>query len=66
MPPYPTGTGSFLVPATTGASASAAPSATGVTKGAKSVVPFTGDAGRATEPFSSFFVALLGVVAASF
>ena len=63
-PPYPTGTGSFYVPGTTGASASAPPRATGVTRRGKSVVPFTGDAGRATRSFNVSFIALLGFVVA--
>ena len=64
VPPYPTGTGYFYVPGTTGASGSAAPSATGVTARGKNTVPFTGDAGRATRSFDVSFVALLGFIVA--
>ena len=68
-PPYPTGTGSYYVPGTTGASASAAPSATGVMPlGRRGVVllgerSFTGDAGRFTRSLGVSIVALLGVAA---
>lgn len=64
VPPYPTTTGPFYVPGTTGASGSAAPSATGVRTGGKRAVPFNGGARRATRYFDVSLLALLDFVAA--
>ena len=63
VPPYPTGTGSYYVPGTTGASGSAGlPRATGVVRRGKIEARFTGDAGRVTRSFDVSLVALLGFV----